>query len=46
MVKLLFVNSDVVFLGRDRNGSEYYFYKHEPHRIYVNFKSYFLATEH
>lgn len=39
-----FVISQVLFLGKDRNGSEYFFYLREPHRLYVKYHGYLLDT--
>lgn len=37
-----FITSLVVFIGKDRNESEYFFYKNEPHRIYCKYHNYLL----
>jgi hypothetical protein len=42
LTSLLFAKSDTVYLGKDRNESAYFFNCNEPHRIYINYKPYFL----
>lgn len=39
-----FLTSEVLFLGKDRNDSEYFFFMREPNRIYVKFRSYLMDT--
>ena len=39
---LPFVTSQVVFLGRDRNESHYFFFCNEPNRIYCRYRNYLL----
>lgn len=38
-----FVNSAVKFLGVDRFKSEYFFYKNDKSRIYVQYRESFLS---
>lgn len=37
-----FAISEVLFLGKDRNHSEYFFFLHEPHRLYVHYRDFVL----
>lgn len=37
-----FLTSELLFLGKDRNESEYFFYVREPNLIYVKFRGYLL----
>ena len=39
-----FLTSEVIFLGKDRNESEYFFYMREPNRVYVKFRHYLMDT--
>ena len=37
-----FLTTKLLFLGKDRNSSEYFFYLHEPNRVYLLNKAYVL----
>lgn len=37
-----FAISEVMFLGVDRNKSQYYFYLGEPNRIYIRYHNFLL----
>ena len=37
-----FLTTELIFLGKDRNGSEYFFYIREPNRIYVKYRTHLL----
>ena len=37
-----FLTSEVLFLGKDKNESEYFFYLREPNRLYVKYRAYLL----
>ena len=39
-----FLTSEMLFLGVDRNESEYFFYLREPNKIYVKYHAYLLDT--
>jgi hypothetical protein len=39
-----FLTSEMLYLGRDRNESEYFFYLREPNKIYVKYRAYLLDT--
>jgi len=39
-----FLTSEMLFLGRDRNESEYFFYLREPNKIYVKYRAYLLDS--
>ena len=39
-----FLTTEMIFLGKDRNGSEHFFYLHEPSRIYVKYRTHVLDT--
>jgi hypothetical protein len=38
-----FMTSSILFLGQDRNRSEYFFFVKEPHRMYVRFREYIFS---
>lgn len=40
--EIRFVISKVIYLGSDRNHSDYFFYLREPNRIYVKYSSFVL----
>ena len=40
-----FAISEVLLLGKDRNNSNYFFFLHEPHRIYVRYHNFLLDEE-
>ena len=35
-----FLTSEILFLGKDRNQSDYFFYLRDPNRLYVKYRSY------
>ena len=37
-----FLTSEMLFLGKDRNESEYFFYLRDPNRLYVKYRAYLL----
>ena len=39
--ELQFATTEIIFLGRDRNGSEYFLASYESNRLYVRFKRFF-----
>ena len=37
-----FLTTELIFLGKDRNCSEYFFYIREPSKIYVKYRTHLL----